>query len=135
MSFKLVNLESVSAAEIEMLRLAGVVTTGDLIRHAAGRVERCNLAERSGVAEETLLRLVRAADLMRIVGINEAHTQLLDALDAGSVGDLRRQDAALLIKAMRRKNVELTLVRSVPPESNVARWISDARALPLILEP
>ena len=135
MSFKLANLESITPAEIEMLQLAGVATTDELVQHAAGRVARRNLAVRSGVIEATLLRLVRMADLMRIPGINEAHTQLLAALDVGSVADLSGKDSALLIKAMRRKNVELTLVRSVPPESNVAKWISVAKALPLIVEP
>jgi hypothetical protein len=135
MAFKLANLETISPSEIEMLRSVGVATADDLIEHAAGRMERRDLALRSGVIEATLLRLVRMADLMRILGINEAHTQLLAALDVGSAADLSRQDSALLIKAMRRKNVELTLVRSVPPESNVAKWISDAKALPLVVEP
>jgi len=48
---------------------------------------------------------------------------------------LTQQDATALIKAMRRKNVELTLVRSVPPESTVGRWIGDAKALPTVFEP
>lgn len=135
MAFKLANLESFAPADIAALERSGVVTTDDVLQQAAGRAGRRTLGERSGVAEMTLIRLIRLADLMRISGINEAHTQLLDALAAGSVSELGRHDSALLIKAMRRKNVELTLVRSVPPESTVARWISDAKALPPIIEP
>jgi hypothetical protein len=67
---------------------------------------------------------------MRIAGINEPHTLLLDALNIRSVADLAAQDATALIKAMRRKNVEILVVRGMPPESTVARWISDAKALP-----
>jgi hypothetical protein len=88
----------------------------------------------AGVAEGSLLRLARTIDLMRISGIGEAHAQLLGALEIGCVEDLGHQEAAMLIKAMRRKNVELTLVRSVPPESNLARWIVDAKTLPIVLE-
>ena len=135
MAFKLANLESFAPADIAALERSGVATTDDVLQHAAGRDARGDLAARSGVSEATLLRLVRMADLMRISGTNEAHTQLLDALGVASVCDLRQQDATVLIKAMRRKNVELTLVRSVPPESTVARWIGDAKALPLIFEP
>jgi len=135
MAFKLANLESLAPADLAALERSGVATTDDLLRHAAERVARGDLAGRSGVSDTTLLRLIRMADLMRIAGINEAHTQLLDALGVGSVCELRQQDATALIKAMRRKNVELTLVRSVPPESTVGRWIGDAKALPPVFEP
>lgn len=134
MAFKLAYLESFAPEDIAALERSGITTTDDVLQHAAGRDARGDLAARSAVSETTLLRLIRMADLMRISGINEAHTQLLDALAAGSVSELGRQDSALLIKAMRRKNVELTLVRSVPPESTVARWISDAKALPPIID-
>lgn len=135
MALKLTNLESFDPGEIEKLGSCGIFTIDDVARRAASREERRRLAEQVGVAEASLLRLARTADLMRIAGINEAHTQLLDALGVGCVKDLRLQDAATLIKAMRRKNVELTLVRSVPPESNLARWIADAHALPIVFEP
>ena len=134
MALKLSNLESFDPSEIEKLRSCGISTTDDVVRQAASRESRRRLAKHAGVAEASLLRLARAADLLRIAGINEAHTRLLDALGAGCVEDLRLQDAAVLIKAMRRKNVELTLVRSVPPESNLARWIADANAVPIVLE-
>jgi hypothetical protein len=135
MALKLTNLELVAPDDVQKLELAGVLTADDLIRVAAGHDMRHALARRSGISETILLRLARMADLMRIMGINEAHTQLLDALGAGCVAQLRQQDAAVLIKAMRRKNVEVRLVRSVPPESNLARWIVDANALPIVLEP
>jgi hypothetical protein len=63
----------------------------------------------------------------------EPHALLLEAVGAGNVRLLREQDASLLVKALRRKNVELQLVRSVPPESTIARWVADANALPLVL--
>lgn len=134
MTFKLANLESITPAEAELLWRVGVATTEDILRQASGQAARDDLAARSEVAEATLRRLVRLSDLMRISGINEAHAQLLETLGAGTVGELARHDATLLIKAMRRRNVELTLVRSVPPESTVARWIADARSLQPILE-
>ena len=134
MAFKLANLELFPPDDVASLLSVGVATADDLLRQAAIGDQRGALVRLSGVTPETLVRLVRMADLMRIPGINEAHTQLLDALGAGSIVDLGRQTAPTLIKAMRRKNVELTLVRSVPPESTVARWIAEARSLPIVLE-
>ncbi len=134
MALKLANLELFDPADIKVLEAAGIATADDLVLQASGREQRNLLALRSGVSSAALLKLARMADLLRIAGINEAHTQLLDSLNVGSVAELKRQDASLLTKALRRKNVELTLVRSVPPESIVARWISDANSLPLVLE-
>lgn len=134
MALGIANFDSVAPGDIEKLQSAGIVTTDDLVRQAAKREGRRELAGRSKVDETALIHLVRMGDLMRIVGINEAHTQLLIALNAGCVAELRTQDSVLLVKAMRRKNVELTLVRAVPPESTVARWVADAKALPDILE-
>jgi hypothetical protein len=134
MVFRLANLELFAPRDVEHLLSAGVATSADLLERAANREQREALASCCGVPPEALVRFVRMADLMRITGINEAHTQLLDAVGAGCIADLVARDAPTLIKAMRRKNVELTLVRSVPPESTLARWIADARLLPIVLE-
>ena len=92
------------------------------------------MAVRTGLDEAVVIRLARLADLARIAGLIEPHVVLLEALGVEGVSTLREQDPSLLVKALRRKNVELQLVRSVPPESTIARWISDAKALPAVLE-
>lgn len=112
----------------------GIATTDDYLPQAASATSRKRLAELAGLDDDTLLRLARIADLCRILGLIEPHTLLLEAVGAGNVRLLREQDATLLVKALRRKNVELQLVRSVPPESIIARWVTDAKSLPLVLE-
>lgn len=134
MAVKVINLESVPPDAAEKLESIGIATTDELLPQAAIAPSRQRLADLAGLESAAVLRLARIADLCRIVGLIELHALLLDAVGAGNVRLLRDQDASLLVKALRRKNVELQLVRSVPPESTIARWVGDAKALPLVLE-
>lgn len=134
MPVKLSNLESVPSDVAEKLETMGIGTTDDLLPLAATATLRQRLADLTAGESTAVLRLARVADLSRITGLIEPHALLLEAVGAGNVRLLREQDASLLVKALRRKNVELQLVRSVPPESTIARWVADANALPLALE-
>ena len=134
MVLKLANLESLAPDEVGRLEALGILNSDDVLLHASTPERRRDLAARSGLDDGLILRLARTADLARIVGLIEPHVLLLDALGIGCVRALAEQDPSLLVKALRRKNVELTLVRSVPPESIIARWVTDAKALPALLE-
>lgn len=129
---KLAYLETFDTADIEKLEAAGLRTSDDLLARAATAEMRAALAARSGVAEATVLRLARMADILRVKGVVEMYIVLFEALGIASAAALGAQDAAVLIKQMRRKNVELLAARGLPPESMLARWIADARALPTI---
>jgi len=134
MPVKVINLESVPPDASQKLESMGLVTTDELLPQAATAASRQHLADLTGLECTAVLRLARIADLCRITGLIEPHTLLLQAVGAGTVRLLRDQDASLLVKALRRQNVDLQLVRSVPPESTIARWVGDAKALPLMLE-
>ena len=134
MAVKLINLESVPSDATQKLESMGLVSTDELLFQAATAASRQRLSDLTGLEGTAILRLACIADLCRIVGLIEPHTLLLEAVGVGNVRLLRDQDASLLVKALRRKNVELQLVRSVPPESIIARWVGDAKALPLVLE-
>jgi hypothetical protein len=131
MPAELSNLESLAPGDIQRLADAGIATTTELFARAARREDRRALASETGIEPAMLDRLAALSDLMRIVGISEPHAQLLATLDAPTAAALATRDAAVLIKQLRRKNVELLLARSMPPESTVARWIDDARKLPM----
>jgi hypothetical protein len=126
----LANLESFDSADIEKLTGAGFMSTTDLVDRTPGPAERDALAAGIGVDRTALERLFAMADLMRVSGISEPHAQLLAALDTPTAAALAGREAPVLIKQMRRKNVEILVVRGMPPESTVARWIDDARKLP-----
>ena len=134
MALKLANLETLAPDNVKRLEVLGISNTDDLLLQSSTKKQREALAARSGLDDSVVLRLARIADLARIVGLIEPHVLLLDPLGVTCVRLLAEQDPSLLVKALRRKNVELQLVRSVPPESTVARWIADAKALPGMLD-
>jgi hypothetical protein len=130
MGTKLVYLETLDPADRQKLEAAGSVHTDGLFARGAGKAERTTLAAQTGVAVPVLDAFVCAADLMRIAGVAEPHALLLAALEIPTAATLSACEAPVLIKQMRRKNVEILVVRGMPPESMVARWIEDARKLP-----
>jgi hypothetical protein len=134
MPAQLANLESVDGVAIEKLAGAGIASTTDLLDRAARVEDRPKLAAEAGMARDAFDRLLAMADLMRVSGISEPHAQLLAVLETPTATALAAREAPVLIKQMRRKNVELLLARSMPPESTVARWIDDARKLPPIAD-
>ena len=130
MPAQLANLESFDSTDIEKLIRARFMTTTDLVERVPGLADREVLSATTGVERGALERLFAMADLMRVSGIGEPHAQLLAALETPTATVLATREAPILIKQMRRKNVEILVVRGMPPESTVARWIDDARKLP-----
>ncbi len=129
MGFNLADLERVGSDAAEKLGSAGISNTDELFARRADAAALRELATRTGIDETKLQEWAAMSDLCRIRGINEGLSQLLEALDIDSVGKLAQCEAATLVKQMRRKNVEIYAVRGVGPESTMARWIEDAKAL------
>ena len=133
MTFPIENLEFLDGEDLAKLKRAGILDLDSLLARAASDESRQALCAQSGVNRDELRRLARIADILRIQGVNEAQARLLDVAGAGSIAEICLCDAHTLLRQLRRKNVELLLVRSLPPESTLDRWINDAKRLPVAL--
>jgi len=71
------------------------------------------------------------ADKMRIKGVGEEYAELLHAAGVDTVKDLKYRNPANLAKAMAAANAKRKLVRLLPSEKAVLRWIEHAKKLPL----
>ncbi len=129
MAYRIEDIEGIGPAYGAKLREAGIQTTADLLSACATRVGRRALAERCGIDEKRLLTWANMADLMRIRGIGPQYAELLEAAGVDTVKELRNRNAANLTAAMREVNEKRRLVRAVPFEKSVARWIEEARGL------
>ncbi len=69
------------------------------------------------------------ADLMRISGVGEEYSELLEAAGVDTVKELRNRNAANLAVKMAEVNKEKSLTRQVPSEKTVEKWVSDAKGL------
>jgi hypothetical protein len=89
------------------------------------------LADKTGIDEKRILCWANAADRMRIKGMGREYACLLRAVGVDTVKELKYRNPANLAKAMAEMNAKRKLVRFLPSEKLVVRWVEHARKLPL----
>jgi hypothetical protein len=68
---------------------------------------------------------------MRIKGIGEEYAELLGAAGVDTVKELTYRNPCNLAKAMALANKKRKLVRLLPSDKAILRWIEHAKKLPL----
>lgn len=126
-------IEGIGHKSATKLRKARVRTTEALLKHGSDKRGRKDLATKTGLSEKMILEWVNRADLMRIKGVGEEYSDLLEASGVDTVKELRRRNAANLLTAMIEINRKKNLVRRLPTETMVQRWVDAAKELdPLV---
>ena len=133
MAYRLSRIEGIGPVYAAKLARAGLATTDDLLEAAARPKGRAALAEQTGISETLILKWANRADLMRIRGISEEISDLLEAAGVDTVAELKRRRPDHLAEALRAINDRKRLVRRVPGEAQCARFIEQAKALPRML--
>jgi hypothetical protein len=113
------------------LRGAGIRTTARLLERAKGLKERKELAKKVEIDPKILLQIANLADRMRIKGVGQEYAELLRIAGVNTVKELRFRNPAKLAKKMAEANAVRRLVRVLPTEPMIERWIEDAKKLPL----
>lgn len=113
----------------EKLQSAGIRTTEALLRAGATPQGRQELAEKIGVSADRILEWVNRADLMRITGIGEQYSDLLEAAGVDTVPELARRNPENLYQKLLEVNAEKRLVRRLPTQEMVAAWIEQAKTM------
>jgi predicted flap endonuclease-1-like 5' DNA nuclease len=131
MSYPITNIDGIDREAAAILKSAGIRSTARLLETARTLRGRKALAAKTGVDEKSLLSWANVADRMRIKGINKEYAQLLQAAGVDTVKELKYRNPANLAKAMADINKKNKLVRFLPSEKVVARWIDHAKKLPL----
>lgn len=125
----IIDIEGIGPVYKEKLAAAGIKTTEKLLQVAGPKAGRAKLAAEVSVGEATVLEWVNRADLMRIKGVGEEYSDLLEAAGVDSPAELAHRNAANLTAAMVSYNAEHKIVRRDPTESEVEGWIADAKGL------
>jgi predicted flap endonuclease-1-like 5' DNA nuclease len=122
-------IEGIGHKHATSLRKAGVRTTEALLKAGATRKGRHGLAEATGLSDHLIVEWVNRADLMRVKGVGEEYSDLLEAAGVDTVRELRRRNAVNLLGAMVDVNAKKRLVRRLPTLSMVERWVDHAKSL------
>jgi predicted flap endonuclease-1-like 5' DNA nuclease len=131
MSYAIMDIRGIGPLAAEKLKKEGIRTTAKLLEAAKSAKGRKALAGKIGVDEKTVLRWANLADRMRIKGVGEDYAGLLQAVGVDTVKELKHRNVSKLASAMRDANKKNKMVRLLPSEGRVQRWIDQAKQLPL----
>jgi predicted flap endonuclease-1-like 5' DNA nuclease len=126
---KLEIIEGIGPVYAEKLRVAGIRSVNALLRAGATPEGRRDLEEKTGIGHEYILDWVNRADLMRIRGVGEEYSDLLEWAGVDTVPELAQRSADNLYRKILEVNEEKELVRRPPTRDMVARWIEQAKTL------
>jgi Domain of unknown function (DUF4332) len=130
MSYPLTDIEGVDATVAAALKSAGVRSTARLLEAAKDPKGRKALAGTSGLTEKQLLCFANSADRMRIKGMAKEYADLLQAAGVDTVRELTYRNPKRLAQSMADANKKRKLVRLLPSEKLIDRWIDHAKKLP-----
>src|SRR5262245_30850464 len=131
MTYPITDITGIDSDVAGALKSVGIRTTEALLEAAKRPKDRERLADRTGLPEKSILRWANTADRMRIKGVGEDYALLLQAAGVDTVKELKYRNPAKLAKAMKEANTRRKLVRVLPSDDAVVRWIEQAKKLQL----
>jgi predicted flap endonuclease-1-like 5' DNA nuclease len=129
MSYAIEEIEGIGPKYGKKLRKVGIRRTHNLLDRAASRKGRKELAAQSGVDESLILKWTNMADLMRVRGVGEEYSELLEAAGVDTIKELRTRKPSNLHQAMVDANGKRKLVRQLPGPAQVEKWVAQAKKL------
>lgn len=126
---RLTYIEGIGEAYAQKLKETGIKSVEDFLEKGASAQGRKELAMQSGINEGMLLRWVNHADLLRIKGIGAEYAELLEAAGVDSTIELARRSSEKLYRRMLEVNQAKKVVRKLPTEFQIDKWILHAKRL------
>lgn len=127
---KIIDIEGIGPKFAATLQAAGIKTTGALLKAGSSPAGRKALAETTKIDAGKILEWVNRADLMRIKGVGEEYSDLLENAGVDTVKELGTRRADNLHAKMLEVNTAKKLVRRPPTLGNVQAWVAEAKTLP-----
>lgn len=134
MSYPVLKIEGIGPKYAKKLNAVGVRSTGRLLERAKDPKGRSQLAADSGIDETLILKWANMSDLMRVKGIGEEYSELLEVAGVDTIKELRNRRPDNLHAKMAEVNAARKLVRVLPSLNKVKSWVDQAKALPPALK-
>lgn len=132
---KIEDVEGIGGVNATKLREAGIATTDALLERGAKRRERELLAETTGISPKQILEWVNHVDLMRLGGVGSEYSDLLEAAGVDSPAELAQRNAGNLATTFQEVVAARPgIVRRVPTQADVEKWIAEAQTLAKVVE-
>jgi PAS domain S-box-containing protein len=127
------EIEGIGPAYSEKLAAIDLKTIDQYLLAAADRKGRKEIAETTGISSKLVLEWANRADLMRIEGIGEEYSDLLEQSGVDTVNELKYRNPEHLYNSLLETNEQKNLVRRVPSQNDVTNWVEFAKQLPVVL--
>jgi predicted flap endonuclease-1-like 5' DNA nuclease len=129
----MIEIEGIGPAYSEKLAAIGIETIDQYLLSTADKKGRKKLAEDTGISPKLVLEWANRADLMRVPGVGEEYSDLLEQAGVDTVKELKTRIPDHLHAAMVEINEQKNLVRRMPSHIEVTAWVEAAKQLPAIL--
>ena len=135
-SYKIETIEGVGAKYAKILRKNNIASTKALLTRGATKKGRKELAAETKIDETLILKWCNMCDLMRVKGVAEEYSELLEVAGVDTVKELRKRKPANLQTAMAEANAKRKkkLVRQVPGLKQVENWVNNAKELDPVMK-
>lgn len=124
------KIEGIGKVYAEKLAAAGIKTTEKLLEVGCKAKAREELEAKTGIAHKLILEWVNLGDLMRIKGVGEEYSDLLEEVGVDTVAELANRVPENLLAKLKETNEKEKLVRRLPVLKQVKSWVEQAKKLP-----
>ena len=133
--YPIIDIEGIGNVYTEKLNDMDIETTWDLLQRTRTPQARKALAKEADISSKLILEWANLADLMRINGVGEEWSDLLEEVGVDTVVELSKRNPDNLYEAVEKFDVSKSrLVRRKPTREQVADWIEQAKGLERMLE-
>jgi len=128
------KIEGIGKVYAEKLVAAGIKTTEKLLEAGCMVKAREELAAKTCIPSKLILEWVNLADLMRINGVGEEYSDLLEEAGVDTIAELANRKPENLLQKIMETNEKEKLVRRPPVLKQVQKWVEEAKKLPRKVE-
>ena len=89
--------------------------------------KRQDLAAQTDIPEKLILEWINLSDLIRIKGIGEEYSDLLEEAGVDTIKELRNRNPYHLYETVKTINAEKHLVRRLPSQQDIEKWVKEAK--------
>lgn len=127
MSDPISKIRGMSSEIHTKLEAEGIRNTQQLLEHAKTEKQRADLAHKVGTTPHAIKELANRADLMRLKGVGEALSHLLEEAGVNSCKELQHRKADHLHKTLVDLQAKQKLAHHTPTVEEITTWITEAK--------